>query len=75
MGFVMLITAGLLPRDPLPDSLMGSCLVEVLLVLGDEPTKMLVIEDDHVVENLPFIVAFRSCWVVHSWVGFLQAAA
>ena len=42
----------LLSRDPLPDSLMGSCLVEVLLVLGDEPTKMLVIKDDHVVEDL-----------------------
>ncbi len=25
-------------RDPLPDSLMGSCLVEILLVLDDKPT-------------------------------------
>ena len=41
-----------LPRNPLADSLMGSCLVEVLLVLGDRPTKMLVSKDDHMVEDL-----------------------
>src|ERR1017187_2247314 len=50
----------LLSRDPLPDSLMGSCLVEVLLVLGDEPTKMLVIKDDHMVEDLAPCAADKS---------------
>ena len=38
------------PRDPLANSLMGACLVEVRLVLGHKPTKMLVIKDDHMVE-------------------------
>ena len=49
-----------LPRNPLADSLMGSCLVEVRLVLGDKPTKMLVIKDDHVVEDLSPCVADKS---------------
>ena len=30
---------------------MGSCLVEVLLILGDKPTKMLVNRDNHMVEK------------------------
>src|ERR1039457_5809814 len=46
--------------DPLADSLMGSCLVEVRLVLGDKPTKMVVINDDHMVEDLSPCAADKS---------------
>jgi len=59
MGFVM-SSPRWLPRDSLPDSLMGSCLVEVLLVPGDKPKRMPVSKDDHVVENLPSGAADKS---------------
>jgi hypothetical protein len=41
-----------LSRNSLADSLMWPGFIEVLLILADETTKMPIIKDDHVVENL-----------------------